>query len=444
MSRSERVAIIGGGVAGLAAAFALREQGAAVVLYEALPHLGGRAAGGAAFDTGRHLASSSYHSLLRLLDRLGSREKLQMPPLALGVLDARRTRFWQLGSPLLTGTLGAAISLVHSPLLPLRARLSSLVALNRILHEDTEEPSDEELLGDGTDGFLHSQALTVAELMKRDRWPQALQDHFGIPVALGMFNALPDAAAGSAFVNAIKRVIHDQDRRAGWVRGDAGSIITQPAQTCLAAEGVEVRTGTRVLELNATYSGWEIVTKVDRDEAQAVLLTLPPNHLTKLKGSIAEHPLVRTAAEINGNGIVTLRAHFAHGETLPGPLAEAASPYGVWFSEPHPDGGTMVERVISGIPISETPDLEGLLATFLRDASRRLNCSGLNDSHTRYYPFATPALTPQSPRPVVHQGRGLYYAGDWSATGLPATMESAARAGELAGNAMAMAMRKST
>src|SRR5829696_134424 len=66
-----KVAVIGGGYAGMAAAVTLAEAGAAVSVFEAAPQLGGRArcvtVNGVALDNGLHILIGAYRETLRLV-----------------------------------------------------------------------------------------------------------------------------------------------------------------------------------------------------------------------------------------------------------------------------------------------------------------------------------------------------------------------------------------
>ena len=73
---SARVAVIGGGCAGLAAAARLTEHGIHCTLYEASPHLGGRARGlnwkGQRLDNGQHILLGAYRDTLQLMRLAGA------------------------------------------------------------------------------------------------------------------------------------------------------------------------------------------------------------------------------------------------------------------------------------------------------------------------------------------------------------------------------------
>lgn len=80
-----RVAVIGGGLAGLAAATVLADRGLKVTLYEARDHLGGKVGawteqtddGELFVEHGFHAFFPAYHNLLRLLDHVGIGRRFQ-------------------------------------------------------------------------------------------------------------------------------------------------------------------------------------------------------------------------------------------------------------------------------------------------------------------------------------------------------------------------------
>ncbi|MFD2348610.1 FAD-dependent oxidoreductase [Nonomuraea ferruginea] len=76
------VAIVGGGLAGIAAAVALGEAGHAVTLYEARPRLGGATHSferhGMAVDNGQHVFLRCCTAYMGLLDRMGVSDKVRL------------------------------------------------------------------------------------------------------------------------------------------------------------------------------------------------------------------------------------------------------------------------------------------------------------------------------------------------------------------------------
>ena len=80
-----RIHVVGGGLAGLAAALALAEAGRPVVVYEAGPACGGRCRSyfdrelGCRIDNGNHLLLSGNRAAMSFLDRVGARHSLAGP-----------------------------------------------------------------------------------------------------------------------------------------------------------------------------------------------------------------------------------------------------------------------------------------------------------------------------------------------------------------------------
>src|ERR1700731_587341 len=81
--RAFTVAIVGGGLAGLAAACALSESGFRVTLFERRPYLGGRASSyqhpgtGEVVDNCQHLLLGCCTNLIRFYEQLGVENKIR-------------------------------------------------------------------------------------------------------------------------------------------------------------------------------------------------------------------------------------------------------------------------------------------------------------------------------------------------------------------------------
>ena len=101
-----RVAVVGGGLAGLGAALELADGGDEVTLHEARPTLGGavqtlpRRDGDPEPppDNGQHVALGCFTEYVRFLERVGERASVRRVPLELPVLDERGRRAATWGS----------------------------------------------------------------------------------------------------------------------------------------------------------------------------------------------------------------------------------------------------------------------------------------------------------------------------------------------------------
>ena len=127
------VVVVGGGVAGMAAASALAEKGCAVTVLEAAPALGGRARSfvdrrtGDTVDNGQHALMGCYHEFLALLTRIGCRGALRESELDVPLWDAARG-VRRLACPALPSPLHFAVGVLRFGHLSFGQRLSALRA----------------------------------------------------------------------------------------------------------------------------------------------------------------------------------------------------------------------------------------------------------------------------------------------------------------------------
>jgi uncharacterized protein with NAD-binding domain and iron-sulfur cluster len=150
---TRRIAVVGGGLAGIAAALECAEAGASVTLYESRTRLGGATFSverdGKWLDNGQHIALRCCTSYLTFLERLGVAQlapvqrRLRVPVLREGKPAAFITRNG-LPAPLHLGS-----SLLRYPLLTVRERLSAVRAALALRRLDPDDPTlDEQTFGD--------------------------------------------------------------------------------------------------------------------------------------------------------------------------------------------------------------------------------------------------------------------------------------------------------
>jgi hypothetical protein len=392
-SPSGRVYIIGAGLAGLAAALRLSERGADVTVLEASPHLGGRCRSYVdpelgLLDNGTHALTTANPVALAALRRLDMRERWQPSadaPLQLVDLEERRV-------------------------LTLQPRFRDIAAL----------------------GLRPSHLVT---LLRPDQSVAALFER-GAPVYRNLIEPLTVAALNTAGEQASSRLL----RRIfleGW-RGPAALIplvaerglgpdLIDPLAAAIRAAGGRISTGIRVRGL--TEDDGRIGTIDLGDEPirlgpeDGVILAVPPPEAERLTG---------LAFGFDYSPIVN--AHFALGG-LPTQRPRMIGVIGAtaqWI---------LVRGDIASVTVSAADALVAQTADIIaerlwRDVSATLAMTGATVPQTPRAQRivkerrATIRQTPRLMRPAaVTRWRNLFLAGDWTDTGLPATIEGALRSG---------------
>jgi uncharacterized protein with NAD-binding domain and iron-sulfur cluster len=249
-----RVAVIGGGLAGITAAIALAEAGAAVTLLEARPRLGGAtcsfARDGLVVDTGQHIYLGCCTAYRGLLDTLGMtahapiQDRFDVTVLAPGPRSAgsgettpRRGRLRRTALP---GPLHMLLALGRYPFLSLAERASvarPALAMRRV---DPAAPGvDEQRFGDW-----------LAARGQSDRVRRALWDLFTVSA----LNIAGDDASLSLAATVVKTGLLGQKNAAdvGVPALPLGELHGDAAATLLAKLGAQVLLNAKVAAIDVT------------------------------------------------------------------------------------------------------------------------------------------------------------------------------------------------
>jgi len=389
-----KVAVVGGGLAGLAAALDLVDAGVQVTLHEARPTLGGavqtlpRRDGDPEPppDNGQHIALGCFTEYLRFLDRLGESGSYVRRRLALPVIDEEG------GVATIRPSLGGLLAYTH---LSMRDRMRIPVTTMRLR---SAQPQPTETFG----GLLR-------RLGEGDASIHRFWDVFIRP-ALNLRADEADAEAGLFTVRtALLGPRANADlilpaRPLGVMHGDAAARVL----------GERVRLNDRV----------ESLSELDAD---AIVVAVPPRESARLLGE--------PEPSLEDSPIVSLHLWFDR-PLLRHPLAALLGSDAHWVFDRGALAGNVPERgqyltvVSSGVP--ELLELRGrtLVDRIADQLRRRLGSAELLWSRVSREPYATVALRPgvHRPGPATSDPR-VVRAGTWTDTGWPATMESAVRSG---------------
>lgn len=425
--------VVGGGFAGLAAATALAEAGARVLLVEARPHLGGRARSwldpdtGTIVDNGQHLFMGCYRETLRLLDRIGTRTGLQFQTrLSVPFVD-RGGAVGTFSLPAWPHPFDLAAGLVRFPCLGVADRLRLLkVALAA---RRTRGPNDD---------------ITVADWLGSLGQSPAARARLWDPLVIAALNERPETAAASMFVPVLREGLLAglEASRLGVPRVGLSDLYADPAARFLRLHGSEarVRAPVRQVLIEAGRCVGVIPAEGAPIRAPVVIVSAPPAEmLAMLPEEIADRPVFAGAARLRLSPIVSVYLWFGTPVTE---LPFAGLIGGAWqwiFNREavagHPGSGHAVTLVRSAAHDWVDRSREALVHSALEEvrdffplAARATlrHALVIKEKRATITPLpGTLRLRPGWRTPVD----GLLLAGDWTATGLPATIEGAVLSG---------------
>jgi squalene-associated FAD-dependent desaturase len=419
-----RVAVVGGGYAGMAAALDLAEAGLNVTVFETAPELGGRArrvtVHGETLDNGQHILSGAYSALLDAMQRAGSpkaglrRTRLQfaMPP------------DFEMKAPRLPAPLHLGVALLGARGLTWGERFAAIRLMRHLQSRD----------------YCVESGQTVASLLAATRQPAATINHLFGPLAVSALNTPITTASAQVFANVLRDAL-DAKREASDLllpQTDLSALFPEPVAHIVRARGGAVRTGERVRAIRCERGRFAVVSAQGDEPFDRVVLAIGAHQF----GAI-DLPATISAPELGAEAIITVYMKFDARVRLPLPMLGQANGTAHWFFDrralcnPHADDG-LIAAVIS----AASPDLKdrGLVETLLRElASHVANIPPAAWSKIIMEKFATFACTPstQAKRPGTQTAiPGLLLAGDYLASDYPATLESAVRSGQAAARAL--------
>ncbi|MCY3637368.1 MAG: hydroxysqualene dehydroxylase HpnE [bacterium] len=437
-----RVAVVGGGLAGLSAAVAAADGGALVTLYERAPRLGGATwsfqRNGRWFDNGQHVfmrCCTEYRALLERLevtDQVTEQRRMSVSVMRPG---RRAARIFRTGGP---PPLHLARSLLRYGPLSVADRLRAIRTALALRRLDPDDPATDEM---SFGGWLRFRG-------ESDRAIAGMWDLICLPTV----NLRADDASLSLAVKVFRTGLLDSADAGdlGWTRVPLSALHGDAAAEVIAAQGGDIQLQAHV---ESVGEGPSITVDGQRVDADAVILAVPHDVVDDL----LPPDTVPRQSELVDLGISPIvNVHFVFDRqvmdvpftaALDSPVqfvfdrTEAANWTGNEAGEPvgTGSGGEQVVAVSQSAAFDEIGErpaemierYRAALAELLpRSAAAEVIDAVVTREHRATF-AGHPGTRRLRPGPATAID-GLFLAGAWTDTGWPATMEGAVRSGKLA------------
>lgn len=429
--RPRKIAVVGGGWAGCAAAAELARRGELVTLYEASRTLGGRARkveiDGRWLDNGQHILLGAYTETLRLMQMVGidTREALLHLPLQMRYPENSG------GMDFVTPRLPAPLHMLAGLLRAKGLRREDKLALARF--STTARWMEWQLNTD----------CSVTELLERFDQTERLIRLMWRPLCIAALNTPPERASAQVFLNVLRDSLGARRTASDMLlpRVDLSSLFPGRAAAFVEQRGGTIFCGAPVKRIVHEGAFWRVESSAQTERFDGVIVATHPSHSAALLGEVKVPP---SPARFDYEPITTCYLQYESSVRL-------GNPFFALLEDPgHQEWGQFVfdrgwlntsQAGLMAVVVSASGEAVSLgheslstaTAAQLARAFGRPELSHPNWSKVITEKRATFSCHPALPRPENATGlSGLAIAGDYTACDYPATLEAATRSGVLA------------
>ncbi|MCH2134427.1 MAG: hydroxysqualene dehydroxylase HpnE [Phycisphaerales bacterium] len=436
---TQRAVIIGGGLAGIAAALRLAEAGWCPIVLETRKKLGGRATSfpdqrsGQALDNCQHVLMGCFTALLDLYDRLGVTDQIEWHERLYWYREDGGVDLLKPGR--LPAPLHTAGSFRRMKLLTRAEKAGIRRAMWKMLRG-----------GRGLRGTWRTR--TFGAFLDEMRQSSEAIRLFWDTIIISACN-LPSHQVAAEHGMQVFQEAFLGSRWAGTMGLSTVPLaaLYDPAEALIRESGGELRLGCSVREICLEQNrAVGVMTGDSMERGQAVITTVPPDRLGKLLPEDVRRNDRRLSAlsRFSFSPILGVHLHWpTQVMTLPHLVLSGRPVHWIFNKGVDEHGRQHLHCVISAADEWMPLDEQQILARVLDELKGPLpetvglepvSVRAVKEKHATF--AATPEIEPDRPPAApgavgVHGGdiESLYLAGDWSATGWPATMEGAVRSG---------------
>jgi zeta-carotene desaturase len=441
--QQKSIAVVGGGLAGLAAGCALAEAGMRVTLFERRPYLGGRASSyehpgtGEVVDNCQHVLLGCCTNLVDFYKRLGVGEKIRWFDELTFIEPGGRTS--RMAPSFLPAPMHNVPAFLRAKMLNLKDKLAisrAMAEMSRRLPEDSDE------------SFL--------SWLKRNKQTEQAIERFWKTVLVSALNEDLDRMS----VRYAAQVFRESFMKSA-AAGRMGlpsvplSDLYGSAAEYIRARGGQVLLRSAVTAIGPKQNSVGVFSNAGEQQFDSVVVAAPFQAVASLlPADAAAAPIKQQLACFEGSPITGIHLWFDR-EITALPHAVLLDRTIQWMfhkskfhesrenaNRENSGAGSYVELVVSASKSLVQKSREEILELATRELAeffpavkdaKVIKATVIKEIYATY--AILPGLDKHRPGAKT-QWPGIFLAGDWTATGWPATMEGAVRSGYLAAEAL--------